>query len=1049
MKIVYYYIFSKLNKMASLSETSIKRPVLAIVMSILIILFGVIGYTYLGIREFPSVDPPVVTVQTNYTGANADIIESQITEPLEESINGIAGIRTLTSSSRDGRSTISVEFDLSVNIEDAANDVRDRVARSLANLPKDVDPPVVAKADADSNPIYFINVKSKSKGLLELNEIVTRNIKEKFQTVTGVSSVQIWGEKKYAMRLRIDPVKLASFRLTAPDIVNALTKQNIELPSGSIEGAMTELTVRTQGRLTTADDFNNLILREEGDKVVKFNDVGFAELAPENEKTFFKRDLVPMVAVAVIPQPGANQIQIVDDIKKKLVQIKNTIPDDVEISLGFDYTQFVRKSITEVEETIMIAIALVALIIFIFLRDWRSTLIPLTAIPVSLIGVFFIMYVMNFSINVLTLLGIVLSIGLVVDDAIVVLENIYAKIEEGMPPWEASLEGSKEIYFAVISTTVTLAAVFLPVIFLQGITGRLFREFGIVVAGSVIISAFVSLTLTPMLSSKLLKNGHNRPWFYRVTEPFFQGLTNAYANSLAGFLRIRWMAWVLMVTFIGIIYTMFKTDAIPSELAPMEDRGGFRISCTAPEGATFDYMLAFTDEIGKFLMKEMSPAERRGIVTITSPPFGNGGSNTGAVRCVLHDDTIRRTQQAIVEEIQPKIKKFTGAKMFVIQEQTIQTGQRGGGLPIQFVIQAPNFEKLKKAMPDFMAKVRESPKFEVADVNLKFTKPELRLEIDRAKAQNLGVSIQDVAQTLQLGLSGRRFGYFLMNGKQYQIIGQIDRPERNDVSDLRSLYVKSNRGELVQLDNLVKITEQSTPPQLFRYNRYVSATVQAQAAKGVTLGEALDEMDRIAKENLDNSFSTAYDGQSKEFRESSSSLVFAFALALILIYLILSAQFESFIDPMIILLTVPLAVAGALLSLWDFSQTLNIFSQIGIIVLVGLVTKNGILIVEFANQRKEHGSKKLQAAQEAAVARFRPILMTSLCTILGILPIALSLGASSQSRVSMGIAVVGGMLFATTLTLYIIPAVYSYMSRDLKPKMGDVKEETLVEMATL
>lgn len=1032
--------------MASLSETSIKRPVLAIVMSILIILFGVIGYTYLGIREFPSVDPPVVTVQTNYTGANADIIESQITEPLEESINGIAGIRTLTSSSRDGRSTISVEFDLSVNIEDAANDVRDRVARSLANLPKDVDPPVVAKADADSNPIYFINVKSKNRDLLELNEIVTRNIKEKFQTVTGVSSVQIWGEKKYAMRLRIDPVKLASFRLTAPDIVNALSKQNIELPSGSIEGAMTELTVRTQGRLTTAEDFNNLILREEGDKVVKFNDVGFAELAPENEKTYFKRDLVPMVAVAVIPQPGANQIQIVDDVKKKLVQIKNTIPDDVEISLGFDYTQFVRRSITEVEETIMIAIALVALIIFIFLRDWRSTLIPLTAIPVSLIGVFFIMYVMNFSINVLTLLGIVLSIGLVVDDAIVVLENIYAKIEEGMSPWEASLEGSKEIYFAVISTTVTLAAVFLPVIFLQGITGRLFREFGIVVAGSVIISAFVSLTLTPMLSSKLLKNGHHRPWFYRITEPFFQGLTNAYANSLAGFLRIRWMAWVLMVTFIGIIYMMFKTDAIPSELAPMEDRGGFRISCTAPEGATFEYMLAFTDEIGKFLMKEMSPAERRGIVTITSPPFGNGGSNTGAIRCVLHDDTIRRTQQAIVEEIQPKIKKFTGAKMFVIQEQTIQTGQRGGGLPIQFVIQAPNFEKLKKAMPDFMAKVRESPKFEVADVNLKFTKPELRLEIDRAKAQNLGVSIQDVAQTLQLGLSGRRFGYFLMNGKQYQIIGQIERPERNDVSDLRSLYVKNNRGELIQLDNLVKITEQSTPPQLFRYNRYVSATVQAQAAKGVTLGEALDEMDRIAKENLDNSFSTAYDGQSKEFRESSSSLVFAFALALILIYLILSAQFESFIDPIIILLTVPLAVAGALLSLWDFSQTLNIFSQIGIIVLVGLVTKNGILIVEFANQRKEHGSKKLQAAHEAAVARFRPILMTSLCTILGILPIALSLGASSQSRVSMGIAVVGGMLFATTLTLYIIPAVYSYMSRDLKLKGGEIKSEELVEM---
>jgi hydrophobe/amphiphile efflux-1 (HAE1) family protein len=1031
--------------MASISETSIKRPVLAVVMSILIILFGVIGYTYLGIREFPSVDPPVVTVQTNYTGANADIIESQITEPLEESINGIAGIRTLTSTSRDGRSTISVEFNLSVDIEDAANDVRDRVARSLANLPKDVDPPVVAKADADSNPIYFINVKSVKRDLLDLNEIVTRNIKEKFQTIAGVSSVQIWGEKKYAMRLRIDPVKLSSYRLTAPDIVNALNKQNIELPSGSIEGAMTELTVRTQGRLTTPEDFDNLILREEGDKVVKFSDVGFTELAPENEKTFFKRDMVPMVAVAVIPQPGANQIQIVDDIKKKLVQIESTIPNDVEITLGLDYTQYVRKSITEVEETIFIAIALVALIIFIFLRDWRSTLIPLTAIPVSLIGVFFIMYIMGFSINVLTLLGIVLSIGLVVDDAIVVLENIFAKIEEGMSPWEASIQGSKEIYFAVISTTVTLAAVFLPVIFLQGITGRLFREFGIVVAGSVIISAFVSLTLTPMLSSKILRGGHHQPWFYRVTEPFFQGLNRAYENSLTGFLRIRWFAWVMVISFIGIIYGMFKFDAIPSELAPMEDRGGFRISATGPEGATFEYMLGITDEVGNMMLKELSPKERRGVITITSPPFGNGAANTGAIRVVLNDTT-RRTQQAIVDEIQPKLKKYTGARMFVVQEPTIQTGQRGGGLPIQFVIQAVNFDKLKKAIPEFMAKVRDSPKFETADVNLKFTKPELRLEINREKAQNLGVSIQDVAQTLQLGLSGRRFGYFLMNGKQYQIIGQIDRPERNDVSDLRSLYVKSNKGELIQLDNLVKITEQSTPPQLFRYNRYVAATVQAQAAKGVTLGEALDEMDKIAIETLDNSFSTAYDGQSKEFKDSSSSLVFAFALALILIYLILSAQFESFIDPLIILLTVPLAVAGALLSLWDFSQTLNIFSQIGIIVLVGLVTKNGILIVEFANQRKEAGSNKMQAAKEAAVSRFRPILMTSLCTILGILPIALALGSGSQSRVSMGIAVVGGMLFATTLTLYIIPAVYSYMSRDLKIQGGAVRQEEVLEV---
>jgi multidrug efflux pump len=816
--------------------------------------------------------------------------------------------------------------------------------------------------------------------------------------------------------------------------VNALAKQNIELPSGSIEGANTELTVRTQGRMTTEEDFNNLIIKEEGDRSVKFSDVGRAELSPENNKTFFKRDLKPMISIAVIPQPGSNQIQIVDAIHKKVEQIRLTLPADVEMKEGFDNTKYVRKSIEEVEETILTAILLVTIIIFLFLRDWRSTIIPLTAIPVSLIGVFFFMYLAGFSINVLTLLGIVLSIGLVVDDAIVVLENIYTKIEEGLSPWEAAVEGSKEIYFAVISTTVTLAAVFLPVIFLQGITGRLFREFGIVVAGSVIISAFVSLTLTPMLSSRLLKGNHTKPWFYIVTEPFFVALTKGYQDSLAAFIKIRWMAWVIMFSLFGIIFALFKYEAIPSELAPLEDRGGLRVNAVAPEGATFEYMLNYTDEMAKFLMTAIPAKERYAVYSITSPPFGSGGSNTGTMRVILADPEGRRTQQQIAEEIQPKIKKFTGARATLIQEPTLSTGQRGGGgLPVAFVIQASTFESLKKNIPLFMAKVRESSKFEVADVNLRFTKPELRLEINRDKAQNLGISIQDVATTLQLGLSGRRFGYFVMDGKQYQIIGQIDRPMRNDVTDLKSLYVKNNRGDLIQLDNLVKITEQSTPPQLFRYNRYVAATVTAQMAKGVTLGEALNEMDKLAKETFDVSFSTAYDGQSKEFKESSSSLLFAFALAILLIYLILSAQFESFIDPFIILFTVPLAVAGALLTLWDFSQTLNIFSQIGIIVLIGLVTKNGILIVEFANQRKETGSEKTKAVQEAAVARFRPIIMTSLCTILGILPIALALGSGSQSRVSMGIAVVGGMLFSTTLTLYIIPAIYSYLSSNRKP----------------
>ncbi|WP_428664652.1 efflux RND transporter permease subunit [Runella sp.] len=1035
--------------MASLSTTSIQRPVLAVVMSLIIIIFGLIGFSYLGVREYPSVDPPVINVGTSYTGANAEIIESQITEPLEESINGISGIKTLTSSSRDGRSNITVEFDLGVDLETAANDVRDRVSRSLGLLPRDIDPPIVSKADADSNPIFFLNVKTEKRSMLELNDIVERQIKERLQTVAGVSSIQVWGEKRYSMRLWIDPLKLASYRLTAIDVLNALTRQNIELPSGTIEGASTELTVRTLGRLTTVEEFNGLIVKEEEDRVVKFRDVGRAELGPENERTLMRRDGIPMVGVAVVPQPGANQIAIVDEVYKRFEQIKKELPPDIVPALGFDYTRSVRRSIAEVEETIITAFVLVALIIFIFLRDWRSTLIPLTAIPVSLVGTFFLMYIMGFSINVLTLLGIVLSIGLVVDDAIVVLENIYTKIEEGMSPWDAAITGSKEIYFAIISTTVTLAAVFLPIIFLQGVTGRLFREFGIVVAGSVIISAFVSLTLTPMLSSKLLKTRHKQPWLYRVTEPFFQWLNSAYESSLAGFMQVRWLAWVLMVGFIGIIYLLFKYDAIPSELAPMEDRRGFRVSLTLQEGATFDFTDKYLQEFAKVVKDEVKVNERDALITITAPGFSTNATNTGFVRVVLSEPELRqRSQMEISDAIQAKVKKISGAKSFVIQDPTIQTGQRGNNFPVSYVIQATSYEKLRGVIPELMKRVNESPMFVGTDVNLKFTKPEIRLEIDRDKAQNLGVSIQDIAQTLQLGLSGRRFGYFLMNGKQYQIIGQIERVDRNDIMDLKSLFVKSNRGELIQLDNFVKLTEQSSPPQLFRFNRASAATVTAGMAKGVTLGQALDEMDKIAKSVLDDTYTTALDGQSREFKDSSSSLLFAFGLALVLIYLILAAQFESFIDPIIILLTVPLAVCGALLSLWDFSQTLNVFSQIGIITLVGLVTKNGILIVEFANQQKEAGLSKLEAVKAASAARFRPIIMTSLCAILGILPIALALGAGSESRVSMGISVVGGLLFSTILTLYIIPAIYSYLSlKDKKHSDTAAHEKLLAEEA--
>jgi multidrug efflux pump len=1009
--------------MASLSTISINRPVLAIVMSLVIILFGVIGFSFLGVREFPSVDPPVVTVSTSYVGANADVIESQITEPLEDAINGVPGIRTLTSVSREGRSSITVEFELGVNIEAAANDVRDKVSGALNRLPQDVDPPVVEKADADSSPIIFLTVRSDKRNLLEISRVAEVMFKERIQTIPGVSAVQIWGQQRYSMRIWMDPIKLASLKLAPSDVLQALNRENVELPAGRVEGQNTELTVRTLGRLTNEEDFNNLIIKEQGDNVVRLSDIGYAKLGPENERTILRRDGIPGCALAIVAQPGANNIDIANRLYKKLDQIQRDLPQDVSYQMSYDSTKYIRSSISEVEETIIIAFCLVLSIIFLFLRDWRTTVIPIATIPISLIGSFFVMYLLGFTINVLTLLGIVLAIGIVVDDAIVVLENIYVKVEEGENPEEAARKGSTEIYFAVLSTTVSVVAVFLPVIFLQGLTGRLFREFGLVVASSVAISAFVSLSLTPMMSAKILKRREVQPWLYRKTEPFFEWLTQSYSNALAGFMKNRWLAFVIMFASGALIYLLGKVT--PSELAPLEDRSEFRLQAQAQEGATFEYMDRYVKELTQFIADEVP--ERNGMVSVTAPGFGNAGVNSGFVRVILTDPTQRtRTQQNIVDDVTGKSKKFTGIRTFATQAQTI--GDRRGGFPVQFVIQAADLDKLKKVLPQFMQKASASPLFAFVDLDLKFNKPEINITIDRDKARTLGVNVLDISQTLQLGLSGSRFGNFVMDGKQYQIIGQVERGNRNEPLDLKTLYVKNKRGELIQLDNLVQFQELSSPPQLFRFNRYSSAKVQAQLAKGVALGDGIKEMQKIADEVLDESYSTSLDGASREFAESSSSIYLAFAIALAIIYLILAGQFESFRDPFIILFTVPLALAGALISLWYFNQTLNVFSQIGIIMLIGLVTKNGILIVEFANQRKEQGLSMMDAVKEAAASRFRPIVMTSLSTILGILPIALALGAGSESRVSMGIAVIGGMMFATILTLFVIPAIYSFFS---------------------
>lgn len=1007
------------------SAIFINRPVLATVVSILIVLFGIIGYSYLGIREYPSVDPPIVTVSTSYPGANSEVIESQITEPLEESINGISGIRTLTSSSRDGSSGISVEFEVGVDMEAAANDVRDRVSRAIRNLPPDVDPPRVEKADADENTIFAVTVQSDKRSLLELSEIGNNMFKERLQTIPGVSNIRIWGEKRYSIKLLIDPVRLAGYGLTPLDIRDALNRENVELPSGKIEGYGTELSVRTFGRMTTPEEFNNLIIREQNGTLIKLMDVGRAVLAPENEKSLLRGNQgIPMIGLSITPQPGSNHIAIADEVYVRLEQIKKDIPEDLIVRTSVDTTISIRKAIFEVQETILIAFVLVVLVIFLFLREWRTTLIPVFAIPISLIGSFFVMYLAGFSINILTLLSIVLATGLVVDDAIVVLENIYSKVEKGMEPMEAGYKGSKEIIFAILSTTITLAAVFLPIIFLQGLTGKLFREFGIVLAGAVIISALVSLTLTPMMSARWLKHDRGHSKFYLRTEKFFTRLIEGYGNSLEKFLKRRWIAFIIIVVAVGLIGTIWPF--IPGELAPMEDKSRLSISMTAPEGASFEKMDQFVSALVNIV--DTLP-EKENLLAVTSPGFSTSAVNTAFIRLSLVPPSERsRSQQEVADYLNAILRPYTFARIFVTQEQTI-SGFRSSGFPVQYVIQAPDLERLKMVLPAFMERVESNPAFQVADINLKFTKPEMTLTINRERARTMGVTVRDIAETLQLYFSGQRMGFYVQNGKQYQVIGQADRQFRDKPMDLSTVYVRNRSGELIQMDNLVQVSYRSSIPQIYRFNRSTSATVSAVLAKGYTLGQGIGEMDKIADEVLDETYSTSLTGTSRDFMESSNTLLFAFVLALILIYLILSAQFESFRDPLTIMFTVPLAIAGALLSLLLLSQTLNIFSQIGMIMLIGIVTKNGILIVEFANQKKNTGMPVLQSVKEAAVQRFRPILMTSLATILGALPIALALGAGSKSRVSMGIVIIGGLLFSLALTLYVIPSLYTYITR--------------------
>jgi len=1029
----------------NISELSLRRPVLATVINLLIILFGVVGFSFLSLREYPAIDPPIVNVRTSYTGANSDIIETQITEPLEKAINGIPGIKSISSQSTSGSSNITVEFNLDVSMDEAANDVRDKVGQALLSLPQDVDaPPVVSKSDANSEFIILVALQSRTKSLLELSDYAENVLLERLQTINEVSAINIFGQKRYAMRIWLQPEKLSAYNISFTEVQTALDRENVELPAGKIAGNNTELIIRTLGRLTTEKEFSDLIVRQDNAGIVRLADVAKVELGPENEETSWKYNGVNAVGMAIIPQPGANYINISNEFNKRIEEIKRTEKSDIEFNVLIDATLNVRKSLEEVKETLIISLCLVILVIFFFFRNWLIAIRPLIDIPISLVSCFFIMYLAGFSINVLTLLAIVLATGLVVDDGIVVTENIFRKMEQGMSVRKAALVGSREIFFAVISTSITLAVVFLPVIFLEGFVGRLFREFGVVVAGAVLVSALVSLTITPVLNVVMTKkSGHGK--FYERTEPFFQKMESGYKNMLASFLRIRWMAWVIVAVCGGIIYLVGSN--IQNEIAPLEDKGNIRLSATGPEGASYDYMINVGEQLVNFMYDSIP---ERNFVFGAIPGFGGNATNSGSLRLSLVPIEQRtRTQSEIVRDLQKKLGSFNNARIIPIEEQTIQVGGSRGALPVQFIIQNLNFDKIKEVIPKFLEEARKDPTFSNVDVNLKFNKPELQLEIDRIRAKDLGVSVTDVGIALQSAFSGRRAGYFIMNGRQYEVIAQVERSDRNEPVDIAKIYIRNNRGENIPLNSVVTMQENSNPPSLYHYNRFKAATIQAALAEGKTIGDGVKAMQSIGNKLLDETFQTSLGGPSRDYAESSSNTAFAFFLALILIYLVLAAQFESFTDPFIIMVTVPLALAGALLSLWIFNQTLNIFSQIGMIMLIGLVTKNGILIVEFANQKRETGLKIKEAVLEASAQRLRPILMTSLATSLGALPIALSLGAAATSRIPLGIVVVGGILFSLVLTLFVIPAVYTYMSgehkKDKNKVYDDVNKEERME----
>ena len=1015
-----------------LSDVSIKRPVLATVISSVMVIFGFFAYQKMTVREYPDIDPPIVSVTTIYRGASARIIETRVTQVIEDAVAGIAGIKTIESSSRGESSSVSIEFHLSRDIESAANDVRDRVARVVGRLPEEAEIPRVAKTEADARPIIWVAMTSDRMDGLALTDYAARYLVDRLSIVPGVASVRIGGQRRYAMRVWFDKWALAARELTVHDVEDALRSQNVELPSGRIESLRREFAVRIESALKTPQEFRNIVVKEGDGYLVRLGEVAHVEIGPESDRSELRANGRSAVGLGVVRQSKANTLEVANGVRAVVELLRPTLPEGMRLDVSYDQSLFISQSIREVFVALSIAFALVVGVIFFFLRNLRATLIPVVAIPVSVIASITVLAALGYSINVLTLLALVLVIGLVVDDAIVVLENVHRHIEDGEPPLLAAQRGTRQIAFAVIATTLVLVAVFIPISFLEGNTGRLFREFGVAVAAAVIFSSVVALSLTPMMCSKLLRPAREEGFFYRVTEPLFVGMRQGYRWLLQRALGMPIVVIALAIAVSGVAYNMF--EALPREFAPTEDRGIIFIPISAPEGSSLDYTRGYVLEIEKELLPLVDEGIVARVFTILAPGFSRPGQvNSAFVFLRLTDWKDREVkQQDVARRIFPTLLAIPGVRAFAVNPPSL--GQRHYSAPVQMVLGGPSYEALSEWRDRVLNRARENPRLLNVSSDYEETRPELKLEIDRNRAADLGVSIENIGRTLQTMLGSRFVTTFSMDGKEYNVVLQARRKDRETPGDLSNIYVRSATSDrLIPLANLVSYTEGAGARQLNRVDRLRAVTISASLAPDYTIGEALDYFEIVAREELPQQARISWKGVSREYKESSSALYLTFGLGLLIVFLVLAAQFESFIHPLIIILSVPLAVTGALGSMLLTGLTVNVYTQIGMIMLIGLIAKNGILIVEFANQLRDRGQDIYSAVRDASVIRLRPILMTTIATALGATPLALATGAGAEARRALGTVIIGGVSFATLLSLFVVPVLYLILARFTKP----------------